>query len=131
MKRRSFFKGLIHLGSAAAITPAFAINTKPESRVLLQDTRIAGSKYYSFNQVSGGILPGDALLLMREGDNPHDKRAVEVFWAGQKLGYLRRTDNAAVASLMDRNHQVRAEVLEMNNPDTYWEPMKIRLWLSV
>ncbi len=76
-------------------------------------------------------LPFDALApLRRQADNPHDDRAVEVFWKQQKIGYLPRSDNAAVASLLDRRQGLRAEVLALPDPEENWEPLLIRLWIE-
>jgi hypothetical protein len=76
------------------------------------------------------LCVGDALRLRRQPDNPHDSRAVEVFWRERKLGYLPRLDNAAAASLLDRAHTLRAEIIGIDDPEQEWEPMRLRVWVS-
>lgn len=128
MKRRNLLTGILSLGALGLARPAHS-RLRPTA-LLLQDTRIAGAAYYGFYASATLIRPGDALELRRQADNPHDERAVEVFWKQEKLGYLPRLDNAAVSSLLDRGHRLRAEVLELLDKEAHWEPMTIRLWLE-
>jgi len=76
------------------------------------------------------LRAGDALRLRRQSDNPHDERAIEVFWRNHKLGYLPRLDNAAAASLADRAHALHAEVIGVDDPNDEWEPVRLRVWVS-
>lgn len=101
-----------------------------ESRLWLHDTRrIVGSGHYTYERVQFGIRPGDTLHLVREPENRYDTLAVDVYWKGYKLGHLPRTDNTAVASLMDRSYGIRARVIERHDPERVWEPLDIRVWL--
>lgn len=129
MKRRGLLTGLLGLGAMAA-TRATAASRPAPAAVLLQDTCIAGSAHYHFDEWAPLIRPGDCLQLRRQTDNPYDDRAVEVFWNQQKIGYLPRSDNAAVASLLDRRQGLRAEVLALQDPEENWEPLMIRLWIE-
>ena len=76
-----------------AQSPASAVSIK----ILVQSSPLAGSQYYSANRVWGEIRIGDRLSLAREQDNRHDRNAVRVEWNGQKLGYVPRAENRAVA----------------------------------
>lgn len=109
MKRRGMLTGLLGLGALAA-TKAVGLGRTSSPVLLLQDTRIAGSAYYQLDALLLLMRQGDSLRLQRQTDNRYDERAVEVFWKQCKLGYLPRSDNAAVASLLDRQHSLRAEV---------------------
>lgn len=95
----------------------------------LQDCRIAGSHHCDCANVLPRLRRGDALQLRRQPGNPHDQRAIEVLWHDRKLGYLPRLDNAAAASLLDRTHHLRGEVLAVDDPDEAWEPIMLRLWV--
>ena len=55
-------------------------------RVLIQQSPLAGSQYYALSSVSQEIRPGDALTLVREPDNRHDRNAIRVEWRGHQLG---------------------------------------------
>ena len=56
---------------------------------------------------------GDRLEMVREPGNPHDPNAVRVEWRGRMLGYLPRTDNAAVARQLDRGAVLEARVARL------------------
>ena len=57
---------------------------------------------------------GMPLQLNREPHNPQDKNAVEIWSGDAKLGYIPRSENKAVAHLMDKGVGVEALVLELD-----------------
>jgi hypothetical protein len=129
--RRRFLGALI----ASMGGPLFAVVTPvraraPSHRLHLQDCRIAGSHHNDFHKVLAHLRVGDALRLRRQSDNPHDPRAIEVFWRKHKLGYLPRLDNAAAASLADREHALHAEIIAIDDPNEEWEPLRLRVWTT-
>ena len=67
-------------------------------RVLVQQSPLAGSQYYALSAVWQEIRPGDALTLVREPDNRHDRHAIRVEWRGQQLGYVPRASNRSIRS---------------------------------
>lgn len=129
--RRRFLGALV----ASIGGPLIAAVTPPQAhaktnRLHLQDCRIAGSQYYDCHKVLARQYVGDALRLRRQSATPYDSRAIEVFWREHKLGYLPRLDNAAAASLTDRAHALRAEIISIDDPDEEWEPVRLRVWVS-
>jgi hypothetical protein len=112
---------------AARATARYAAATPLQAPLHLQDCRIAGSHHYDCHEVLSRLQIGGLLRLRRQPDNPHDARAVEVFWRDRKLGYLPRLDNAAAASLLDRAHTLRAEIIGIDDPDEEWEPVRLRV----
>ena len=130
--RRGFLGALITTVGGVLTAPAAAsLRARTASnRLHLQDCRIAGSQYYDCDAVLPRLRVGDALQLHRQPDNPHDERAIEVFWRRHKLGYLPRLDNAAAASLADRAHALHAEILGVDDPDEEWEPVRLRVWVT-
>ncbi|MGM0577738.1 MAG: HIRAN domain-containing protein [Myxococcota bacterium] len=132
MERRRFFTRIGTALAAVGLTPVAAPTAaasgpgRPTS-LHLQDCRIAGSHHYECFEVLDRLRVGDTLRLVAEPDNPYDRRAVEVFWGQHKLGYLPRVDNAAAASLAERGHTLRAEVLAVHDPDDAWEPVRLRV----
>jgi hypothetical protein len=82
---------LLMLGSAGA----------ESVRVLVQNSPLAGSQYYAASEMWLAMKVGDALELIREPDNRHDRNAIRVEWRGHKLGYVPRAENRAVAAAMD------------------------------
>ena len=133
MQRRRF---LIRLSQALAafgalpVAASAGLRANKAPQIHLQDCRIAGSHYYDCTDVLPDLRPGDALQFRRQPGNPHDDRAIEVLWRNRKLGYLPRMDNAAAASLLDRAHELRGEILAVDDPDEEWEPISLRLWVA-
>ena len=79
-------------------------------RILVQSSPLAGFNYHQAPEVWRGMRIGDALRLEREPDNAYDGKAVRVEWQGHKLGYVPRTQNAALAWAMDRGETLSARV---------------------
>jgi len=129
--RRRFLGALAAAIGSPLIAVAAPLRARaPSHRLHLQDCRIAGSHHCECHKVLAHLRVGDALRLRRQSDNPHDERAIEVFWRNHKLGYLPRLDNAAAASLADRAHALHAEILGVDDPDEEWEPVRLRVWVS-
>ena len=78
--------------------------------LLVQSSPLAGFNYHAAPAVFSDLRVGDALVLWREPDNPHDANAVGVLWRDSKLGYVPRSQNAALAWAMDRGEPVLARV---------------------
>jgi hypothetical protein len=97
-------------------------------RILVQSSPLAGSQYYALAALAAQMKPGDELQLLREPGNRHDANAVLVLWRGEKLGYLPRKENRAVAQAMDEGMKLRAFVSQLH-PDRQ-DPWK-RLEVSV
>jgi hypothetical protein len=76
----------------------------------IQRSTLAGYRYHSAPALVEHFAPGTTLDLIRESDNPHDASAVRVEWRGNKLGYVPRTHNAALAWAMDRGESVTAKI---------------------
>ncbi len=54
---------------------------------------------------------GEQVMLVREPENPHDRRAVAVFSCrGVRVGYLKRDRAVWIGSKIDRGYDVRAIV---------------------
>ena len=79
-------------------------------RILVQSSPLAGFNYHQAPALWRGMRVGDALRLEREPDNAYDARAVRVEWRGHKLGYVPRTQNAALAWAMDSGATLNARV---------------------
>ena len=85
-----------------------------EVTILVQSSPLAGSQYYALPARAAEIKVGDVLELKREPDNRHDANAVLVLWRGEKLGYLPRRENRAVARAMDEGMTLRAFVSRLH-----------------
>ena len=90
---------------------AVSFTTRAQSiQVLVQSSPLAGFDHYSAGSHFADMQVGDALILVREPENPYDVNAVRVEWHGEKLGYLPRRENRAVAAEMDRGGRIEARV---------------------
>ena len=73
-------------------------------------TTAAGTVYCD-PEATAAVRQGDALLLVRERDNPHDALAVRLDTGdGRKVGYVPRAVNAPVAELMDAGIELECAV---------------------
>ena len=108
-----------------AQSPASAESIK----ILVQSSPLAGSQYYSANRVWGEIRIGDRLSLSREPDNRHDRSAVRVEWNGQKLGYVPRAENRAVAQALDTGEQLEAKVSRLRDDPDPWRRIEFEIFL--
>ena len=71
---------------------------------------IAGTQFIDgFERLTEGLEVGDVLDLRRMPLNEHDHAAVAVYRGGERIGYIPRADNKAIASLMDSGHRIVAE----------------------
>jgi hypothetical protein len=84
-----------------------------QSRFLLQESPVAGFRYYEGKAVWDGMQVGDTLTLVREPDNPYDPNAVRVEWRGHKVGYVPRTDNEALARFLDQGMRAEAKIVRL------------------
>ena len=98
-------------------------------RVLVQSSPLAGFRYYAGEELWSQMREGDRLTLVREPDNPHDAKAVRIEWRGQKLGYLPRAENAAVAGAMDGGEAVDARIAKLRRHRNPWQRVLIEVFV--
>jgi hypothetical protein len=71
---------------------------------------LAGLRHHRAAGIWPFLRPGLELRLRREAWNRHDPQAVAVYYRQEKLGYLPRTDNAAIARWLDQGRAVRVSI---------------------
>ena len=98
-------------------------------KILVQSSPLAGSQYYSASRLWTEIRIGDRLSLSRERDNRHDRNAVRVEWKGQKLGYVPRAENRAVAQALDTGEQLEAKVSRLRDDPDPWRRIEFEIFL--
>lgn len=109
-----------------------SLSTSAESvRLLVQSSPLAGFQYYAGTAHWEEMRPGDRLDLVREPDNPHDAQAVRVEWRGEKLGYLPRKENQAVAAEMDRGGRVEARIARLRQHRNPWQRVLIEVFVAL
>jgi len=131
MKRRGFLQTLAALmaGSSAllGVRPAMAGTAR---RIIVQESALAGFQYYAGPYLWESFAVGKPLDLLREPGNPHDRRAVAVFYDGFKIGYVPRLQNTAVSQMMDRGEQVDANIRALQTGDNQWRRVQLQVWLE-
>lgn len=128
MNRRKLIKSLVGLTATASIPISHKVQAKKQG-LLLQESSVAGFQYYQDRVLWSQMKEGESLTLKREPQNKYDKRAVEVFWQNQKLGYVPRIDNAAVSQLIDRGEKLAVRISRLKQSTNPWEEIKMEVFL--
>ena len=71
---------------------------------------LAGFRHHRAGGIWPFLKPGLELRLRREPWNHHDTQAVAIYYRQEKLGYLPRSDNAAIARWLDQGRALRANI---------------------
>ncbi|HEX5392785.1 MAG TPA: HIRAN domain-containing protein [Rhodocyclaceae bacterium] len=111
------------LWASALASPAQTI------KMLVQSSPLAGFQYYVGKVRWSEMQVGDTLSLIREPENPHDAKAIRVEWKGEKLGYLPRAENRAVAAEMDRGGKVEARIAALREAENPWKRVLIEVFV--
>lgn len=98
------------LVALAAGADTWAQQPVAEAKIYLQNSRLAGFRYYEGRKLWSQMRIGDELELIHEPGNPYDAHAVRVEWRGNKIGYVPRAENAALARFMDRTQKPQARI---------------------
>lgn len=99
-------------------------------RIRIQQVPLAGFQFHAGKEVWDQLAEGDPLTLSREPDNRHDGRAVRVSWRDVQLGYLPRSDNAAVAAAMDQGWRVTARIGRLVPHPDPWRRVRVDVFAS-
>jgi hypothetical protein len=100
-------------------------------RMLVQNSPLAGSQYYALGDFWSEIKVGDALALIREPDNKHDRNAIRVEWKGHQLGYVPRAQNRAVAAAMDAGDRLSARVSSLSDNKNPWLRLAFEVFVEL
>lgn len=100
------------------------LNEQPPAPEVLLSAYIAGYQYHAGPRLEDAMRLGDALCLVREPDNPHDRLAVRLDWKGEKLGYVPRPENADIARLLDAGVTLVARIAGIDDEAQPWERVR-------
>jgi len=100
-------------------------------QMLVQNSPLAGSQFYALGDFWTTIKIGDALELIREPDNQHDRNAIRVAWRGHQLGYVPRAENRAVAAAMDAGERLSARVSAMSDNKNPWQRLAFEVFIEL
>ena len=113
--------------SSLGATVAAPATSASASRVVIQESPIAGFQFHDAETVWNSLEVGDELRLAREADNPHDGNAVAIYRGTAKLGYVPRGENTAVAQLMDRGECLSASIASLIADEDPWKRIKVTI----
>jgi hypothetical protein len=127
MKRRTFFQRLLGGLGLAAASPI----TVAEGRsVLIQDSPVAGFQFHRGEAVWQTLTVGAPLALVREPNNSHDANAVAVYFQKDKLGYVPRGENSAIAQMLDRGERLSATISRLTIDEDPWQRVRFSVFLA-
>lgn len=129
MLRRAFLRSLAAILGLAAL-PRTAGAQAARRTILLQTSPVAGFQYHDGEMVWPMLRIGDTLQLVREHRNAFDNRAVRIEWEGCKLGYVPRSENHAIAQLLDRDTALSARIIELKNSSDPWQRARFEVLLE-
>lgn len=85
-------------------------------------THVAGAAYIDWESLYAELHAGDFLQLVREPGNPHDKFAIMVTdEPGNKMGYIPRFENKALARQLDEGIQTCVVILQVKKTSRVWQ----------
>ena len=102
-----------------------------QARVLVQRTLAAGLRHHDAKAVWSDLREGDAVDLVREGDNLHDRGAVRIDWRGRVLGYVPARDNADLARQLDRGQALRARITKVTLFRNYRKKLEVEIYIDL
>jgi hypothetical protein len=101
------------------------------AEILVHSTLTAGLRHHDAKAVWEQLKPGDEVALVREVGNPHDPNAVRVEWNGHMLGYLPRSDNAAVARQLDRGNPLKGRIARLGKYRNHRLKLELDVYLRL
>lgn len=116
---------------AAVLIALLLAALSASGQILLQSSPLAGSQYYEGRALWEQMRIGDALTLVREPDNSHDPLAVRVEWKGNKLGYVPRRENQAVARQLDHGNPLEARIVRLVKHRDPWKRIEFEVFLRL
>ncbi len=127
MQRRALF-GAIFGGLGAALMGRHSQTTN--RTILIQESPIAGFQFYRGNAVLPFLQVGEELSLVREARNDHDSDAVAVYFKNDKLGFVPRAENRAIAQMLDHGESLKTKISELRTETDPYQPVRISIFLS-
>lgn len=119
---------VVQLTAVAAESPATAASTPRPLRVMVQRSPLAGFRHHAAAALWPALRVGDPLTLVREPHNPYDANAIAVAWRGERLGYVPRRENAALAWALDRGEAVDARIVELREHPNPRERLRFEVY---
>ena len=127
MNRRTFFGGLFGTIGAVAAAPVVVADSRS---VVIQESPVAGFQFHQGEAVWQSLTVGAPLALVREPNNSHDINAVAVYFRKDKLGYVPRGENSAIAQMLDRGERLSATISRLTIDEDPWQRVRFSVFLA-
>ena len=134
--RRSFLAGLFAFPSIVflGLSTRFSLwkfnRSNKSEAIALDEFFIAGYRFYNGEEVESILAPKKRLQAEREPDNPHDARAVALYFKGIKLGYVPMRRNRVISKLMDGDFDLRYEIKGVDSEASPWERVRVIVYVQ-
>lgn len=102
----------------------------PAQQLLIQRSPLAGFSHHAASRVWPQLRAGDALQMTLQRDNPHDAQAVQLHWQGERLGYLPRHANGALARALASQLPLQARIGRLRDHPDPRQRVEIEVWAS-
>jgi hypothetical protein len=129
MQRRTFLQTLFGVAATASLGSLHAKNRA--RKIVLLESPLAGYQYHRAEGVWPFLRVGEALQLVREPGNPYDPNAIAIYFKNDRLGYVPRKENRALAVMLERGEQMQAHVIRLANDPDPWQRLRFRVSLLV
>lgn len=86
---------------------------------------VDGLTFCRYGEVAKHLTKGEELELRRQKDNPHDSKAVAVFYQEKQVGWVPKAYNEPVARLMDQGCNLRTFVVDHSVNSDYTRRLKV------
>ena len=130
MKRRNFLNSLLGGLGLGVLAQRAGARVPAAERILIQESPLAGFQYHKGEHLWPFLRVGEELRLVREVANTYDPNAVAVYFRGDKLGYVPRRENAAVAQMLDRGRRLEARIVRLLDEPNPWRRIRFSVELA-
>lgn len=89
---------------------------------------VNGLTYHRYGEVAKHLSEGVELELRRQKDNPHDNKAVAVFFQDKQVAWIPALYNQNIARWLDEGHELKVFVAEHNRGSDYNRRLKVQVF---
>lgn len=122
---RRHFLGL--LGSLCLAGVVKAETGPAETRYVLTERPVAGFRFHAGPGIVHEMTAGDALTLVAEPANVHDRWAVRLEHRGRHIGYLPRDINEPIARLLSQGAPVSCRLTKIDAKAAPWKAAQVEV----
>lgn len=88
---------------------------------------VAGFPYHAGPKLIDRLNVGDLLRLVREPDNPHDTRAVAIYYEDDRIGYVPRNQNHDFAAQLDQGKRLGCRITAINAEEDAYDAVEVEV----